>query len=150
MPDLQTHYQTSRYIQTNTYPVSPISTGCEGCAPYGLLAGADIIALGAVFAVATCGGPIIPYRGGRLDSWTAGPTGVPEPQQDIQTHTSQFQKSGFNPSEMIQLVACGHTLGGVRSTDFPALVPPGPNPVVPKFSNFDTSPSAATSFDNLV
>ncbi|KAF8236293.1 L-ascorbate oxidase [Tricholoma matsutake] len=106
----------------------------------------DIIALAAVFAVATCGGPVIPYRAGRSDSWTAGPPGVPVPQQDIQTLISMFQNSGFDSSEMIQLVACGHTLGGVRSTDFPELVPPGPNPAAPQFSNFDTS----SSYDNLV
>jgi len=111
-------------------------------------AGADIIAIGAVFAVASCGGPIIPFRGGRSDAWIAGPTGIPEAQQDIQTHTTMFQKSGFNPSEMVQLVACGHTLGGVRSTDSPALVPPGPNPDVPRFINFDDTPTAP--FDNQV
>ena len=149
-PDSQTHYRTSRCILINTSPVSPLSSDCVWRWPHTSIAGADIIALGAVFAVATCGGPIIPYRGGRLDAWTAGPSGVPEPQQDIQTHTSQFKSAGFNPSEMIQLVACGHTLGGVRSTDFPALVPPGPNPAVPQFANFDTSPTPATSFDNLV
>jgi Peroxidase len=143
----QTHYQTSRCIPINTYPVSPLFTDYERHSSYSALPGADIIALGAVFAVSTCGGPILPFRGGRSDAWTAGPSGVPEPQQDIQTHTSQFQNAGFNPSEMIQLVACGHTLGGVRSTDFPALVPPNPSSAVPQFGNFDTSP---TNFDNSV
>ena len=145
-PDSQTPCRTLRCILTNTSPASPLSINHEWRNPYSSIAGADIIAVGAVFAVATCGGPVISYQGGRLDAWNAGPSGVPEPQQDIQTHTSQFQNAGFNPSEMIQLVACGHTLGGVRSTDFPALVPPGPNPAVPQFSNFDTTPS----FDNLV
>ncbi|KAF8224178.1 hypothetical protein L208DRAFT_1513346 [Tricholoma matsutake] len=57
-----------------------------------------------------------------------------------------FQNSGFDSSEMIQLVACGHTLSGVQSTDFPELVPPGPNPATPQFSNFNTS----SSYNNLV
>jgi catalase (peroxidase I) len=131
------------------YRVSPPSYSYDWHNPDDSLAGADIIALGAVFAVATCGGPIIPYRGGRSDAWTAGPSGVPVPQQDIQSLTSSFQKSGFNPSEMIQLVACGHTLGGVRSTDFPELVPPGPNTAVPVFQDFD-APSTSASFNNLV
>jgi len=29
---------------------------------------------------------------------------------------------GFSPDEMIALVACGHTIGAVRSADFPTLV----------------------------
>ncbi|GLB34708.1 putative peroxidase family protein [Lyophyllum shimeji] len=107
---------------------------------------ADIIALGAVFGTATCGGPIIPYRGGRVDAWTAGPGGVPEPHQDLQTHKDMFTRAGFSTAEMIQLTACGHTLGGLRSTDFPNLVPPAPNTAVPNFANFDTT----TKFDNVV
>ncbi|KAG5638972.1 hypothetical protein H0H81_008192 [Sphagnurus paluster] len=107
---------------------------------------ADIISIGAVFAVSTCGGPIIPFRGGRIDTWIAGPSGVPEPQQDLQTHISMFSRQGFTTSEMIQLTACGHTMGGVRSTDFPALVPPSPNTVVPQFKDFDTT----RQFDNVV
>ncbi|RDB21102.1 hypothetical protein Hypma_011861 [Hypsizygus marmoreus] len=106
---------------------------------------ADIIALGAVLAVATCDGPVIPFRGGRVDTWTAGPTGVPVPQQDIQTHINLFKNAGFSVPEMIKLVACGHGVGGVRSTDFPDLVPPSSSSV-PNFINFDTTPK----FDNLV
>ncbi|KAF8077707.1 L-ascorbate oxidase [Lyophyllum atratum] len=108
---------------------------------------ADIIAIAAIFGVSTCGGPIIPFRGGRIDAWTAGPPGVPEPQQDLPTHQAMFARQGFSTSEMIQLVACGHTLGGVRSTDFPALVPPGPNVAIPQFGNFDTT---TQKFDNTV
>ncbi|KAF5381072.1 hypothetical protein D9615_004174 [Tricholomella constricta] len=107
---------------------------------------ADVIAIGAIFGVSTCGGPIIPFRGGRVDAWKAGPSGVPEPQQDLQTHKDMFTRQGFTTSEMIQLVACGHTMGGVRSTFFPALVPPGPDPLTPKIVNFDTT----TEFDNVV
>ncbi|KAG5645579.1 hypothetical protein DXG03_005717 [Asterophora parasitica] len=107
---------------------------------------ADIIAIGAVFAVSTCSGPIIPFRGGRIDAWQAGPSGVPEPQQDLQTHKDMFTRQGFTTSEMIQLTACGHTMGGVRSTDFPAMVPPGPDTLLPVFHDFDTT----TQFDNVV
>ncbi|KAG6856461.1 hypothetical protein H0H87_004321 [Tephrocybe sp. NHM501043] len=106
----------------------------------------DVIALGAIFGVATCGGPIIPFRGGRVDAWAAGPTGVPEPQQDLQTHKDMFSRAGFTTAEMIQLTTCGHTMGGVRSTDFPGLVPADPNSQKPVFANFDTT----TDFDNTV
>jgi len=47
---------------------------------------------------------------------------------------------------MITLVACGHTVGGVRSTDFPDLVPPGFNPDIPVIATFD--PTA--QFDHAV
>ena len=47
---------------------------------------------------------------------------------------------------MIQLVACGHTMGAVRSTDFPNLVAPNPSqPDIPNFDPFDTT---EMQFDN--
>jgi hypothetical protein len=62
------------------------------------------------------GGPKINFRGGRIDAKQAGPAGVPEPQDSLQSHTATFARTGFSATEMIQLVACGHTLGGVQST----------------------------------
>ncbi|KAJ7136023.1 heme peroxidase [Mycena epipterygia] len=88
----------------------------------------DIIAIGTVWAVATCSGPVIPLRGGRVDATVAGPQGVPDPGDSLQSLTDNFAKQGFNVSEMIQLVACGHTLGGVRYPDFPTVVAAGSNP----------------------
>ena len=85
--------------------------------------GADLIALGVVWGVASCGGPILPYRGGRVDATAAGRLGVPQPQEALAVQTERFRLQGFNATEMISLVACGHTLGGVRNTDFPSIVP---------------------------
>jgi catalase (peroxidase I) len=96
--------------------------------------------------VSTCGGSNIPFRGGRIDTWNAGAYGTPQPHQDISTLTQSFSNQGFNQSEMIKLVACGHTLGGVRSTDFPELVPPNPSSSAPVFDNFD----GTMQFDNIV
>ncbi|KAF8160659.1 heme peroxidase [Crassisporium funariophilum] len=108
---------------------------------------ADVIALGATLAVASCGGPIIPFRGGRVDASQAGPPGVPEPHQDLATHREKFRLQGFNPTEMIALVACGHTLGAVRSADFPNIVPPPNNTVdLPRLEHFDST----VAFDNTV
>lgn len=45
---------------------------------------------------------------------------------------------------MIKLVACGHTMGGVRSADFPDLVPANPASTVPVITDFDTT----DEFDN--
>ncbi|KAF5376339.1 hypothetical protein D9757_008666 [Collybiopsis confluens] len=102
---------------------------------------ADIIALGAVFAVAGCGGPTIPYRAGRVDVTEAGPATVPEPQQDLATHIESFRRQGFTQPEMIALVACGHTLGGVRQADFPEVVTD--NSTV--LRTFDTTPAFDTA-----
>ncbi|KAF8891279.1 heme peroxidase [Infundibulicybe gibba] len=115
--------------------------------PLALPQRSDLIALGAVLGVATCGGPIVPFRSGRMDVYTAGPTGTPEPQQDLATHTQMFKNQGFNSSEMIALIACGHTLGGVRAADFPQLVPNGGDTSTPDFKMFDSS---FKSFDNKV
>ncbi|KAJ8094267.1 hypothetical protein PM082_006806 [Marasmius tenuissimus] len=85
----------------------------------------DIIAMGTIFAYAHCGGPnhaSIPFRAGRVDAKSAGLPGVPEPQQDLQSHIESFRRQGFTQSEMIALVACGHTVGGVRKADFPTIV----------------------------
>jgi catalase (peroxidase I) len=62
------------------------------------------------------GGPKINFRGGRIDAKQPDPTGVPQPQDSLQSHTAAFVRAGFSAVEMIQLVACGHTLGGVQST----------------------------------
>ncbi|KAF8177799.1 heme peroxidase [Mycena galopus ATCC 62051] len=83
---------------------------------------ADVLAMGAINAVISCGGPIIPFRGGRIDATEAGPATVPQPQQDLTSHTAAFARQGFNATEMISLVACGHSLGGVRQVDFPLIV----------------------------
>ncbi|KAJ6495460.1 heme peroxidase [Mycena sanguinolenta] len=83
---------------------------------------ADIIAMGAINALIGCGGATIPFRGGRIDATEAGPETVPEPQQDLASHTAAFARQGFNETEMISLVACGHSLGGVRQADFPLVV----------------------------
>lgn len=85
----------------------------------------DLFALATVMAVGGCSGGkvIVPLKGGRVDAAGPGPSGVPEPQQDLQTHTASFAKQGFDTSEMIALVACGHTVGGVHGVDFPKIVP---------------------------
>ena len=103
---------------------------------------ADIIALGAVFAVVGCGGPVFPYSAGHIDATVAGPATVPEPQQDLATHIESFRQQGFNETEMIALVACGHTLGGVRQVDFPLIVTDTSIDV----DTFDTTPA----FDNTM
>jgi catalase (peroxidase I) len=109
--------------------------------------GADVIAIGAIMAVNTCGGPIIPLHGGRVDVWAAQSSdNTPVPEDPIQTLQESFRNMGFSATEMIALTACGHTIGGVRSSDFPQLVPPNTNYSVPVINDFDTT----TAFDNAM
>lgn len=89
---------------------------------------ADLIALGVYASVRSCGGPVIPVRGGRIDASGPGNTGVPQPEHSIEQYYEQFGRMGFSPEEMIQLTACGHTLGGVHDTEFPELVVAGEAP----------------------
>ena len=105
---------------------------------------ADIIALGLYAAVRSCSGPAVPFKSGRIDATEAGPVGVPLPQNSLFTFQNQFARVGFNATEMIQVVACGHTLGGVHASNFPQIVPPGsaPDDVV----HFDTT----TKFDEKI
>lgn len=105
--------------------------------------GSDVTAIGTAHAIAECGGPILSIRGGRIDAVAAGPAGVPEPHQDLASHTESFRRQGFTPSEMIALIACGHTLGNVHGEDFPEIVEPVPTDLV---RPFDTT----AEFDNTM
>ncbi|KAJ6483278.1 heme peroxidase [Mycena sanguinolenta] len=110
---------------------------------------ADVIAMGAINAVIACGGPVIPFRGGRIDATEAGPATVPEPQQDLASHIASFQAQGFNETEMIALVACGHSLGGVRQVDFPLIVTQDVSTGIQNFSStlgFDNTPLSVTEY----
>lgn len=105
---------------------------------------ADLIALGVYTSVRSCGGPAVPIRGGRKDASAKGATGVPLPQNSAVMFQQQFERMGFTKQEMIQLTACGHTLGGVHSTDFPELTPPGAK------NSEAPSDSTVAVFDNRV
>lgn len=78
---------------------------------------ADLLALSVVAAAAGCGGQKIPFRAGRIDAIMAGPPGVPKPEQSLESHRTTFHRAGFNDSDMIALVACGHTLGRVHGDE---------------------------------
>ncbi|KAI1810076.1 heme peroxidase [Poronia punctata] len=86
---------------------------------------ADLLALGVYYSVRSCSGPIVPIAAGRIDAKEAGPIGVPLPQNTAFTFEQQFARMGFNKTEMIQAVACGHSIGGVHETEFPQIVPVG-------------------------
>ncbi|KAJ6562439.1 heme peroxidase [Mycena capillaripes] len=88
---------------------------------------ADSLALAAVIAIenwwVASGGPEIAFRGGRVDALEPNTPGVPQPQQNLHSHIASFARQGFTQTEMIGLVACGHTFGGVQHEQFPHIVP---------------------------
>ncbi|KAL1746718.1 heme peroxidase [Schizophyllum fasciatum] len=88
---------------------------------------ADGLALLLVMAVENCGGPEVDFRGGRIDATEPNAAGVPEPDQDLDSHEAAFARQGFTPEEMIGLVACGHSIGSVQHADFPDQVPASPD-----------------------
>lgn len=90
---------------------------------------ADLVAVGLYQAVRGCGGPVVSVRTGRVDATGPGPVGVPEPTDPTPKLIGDFRRMGFTPEEMIQVVACGHTIGGVHSEEHPDIVPPGTTPV---------------------
>ncbi|KAF7346048.1 Peroxidase [Mycena sanguinolenta] len=106
----------------------------------------DVTAIGVVLATVGCGGPVVALRGGRIDASSAGPPGVPTPDQSLDDFIESFRKQGFTQEEMIALVACGHTVGGVHNPDFPTLVPPGNIQFEDNIVLFDGTPQ----FDNAI
>ncbi|KAF8180668.1 heme peroxidase [Mycena galopus ATCC 62051] len=112
---------------------------------------ADVVALGAVIAYAelrASGGPEIAFRGGRVDATEPNAPGVPQPQESLDSHIASFARQGFTQTEMIGLVACGHTFGGVQHVPFPDIVPELNDPnSTESVAHFDSS---FVNFDNNI
>ncbi|KAL5352183.1 hypothetical protein ACLOAV_002130 [Pseudogymnoascus australis] len=108
----------------------------------------DLLALSMYTAVRACGGPVVPIRAGRIDATQSGSTGVPQPENPTQTFVAQFLRMGFNTSEMIELTACGHTIGGVHAAQFPLIVAPGT--AKNEYALFDDATQAQSKFDHGV
>jgi hypothetical protein len=73
-----------------------------------------------------CGGPSIPFRAGRIDAEVGGPETVPEPHQDLASHTASFALQGFDITEMIgalphrPLKSPSHTAQALLHVDIPS------------------------------
>ena len=107
---------------------------------------ADLIALGVYTSVRACGGPIVSMKGGRIDATERGNSGVPQLQNSLFTFQQQFQRMGFTSTEMIALVACGHSLGAVHTANFPLIVPAGSTPG--GYQEFDSTGVDNPAFDS--
>ncbi|KAH6912833.1 heme peroxidase [Coprinopsis sp. MPI-PUGE-AT-0042] len=110
------------------------------------LSWADLLAAATAHAVATCGGPVLRMKGGRIDALQGGPSGLPQPHDGINQMLTNFDRMGFNKEDMIALVACGHTLGGVHHDTFPDFVDKNGDPAKPPHATNND----ATPFDNKV
>ncbi|KAJ9612204.1 hypothetical protein H2200_003801 [Cladophialophora chaetospira] len=106
---------------------------------------ADLINVGLYQAVRACGGPIVPVRAGRVDATWPGPVGVPQPTDPLPQMIGEFKRMGFSPEEMVQVVACGHSMGGVHSAEHPSIVPPRSTPL-----GVQDLDSTNATFDNTV
>ncbi|OAP57075.1 hypothetical protein AYL99_09188 [Fonsecaea erecta] len=106
---------------------------------------ADLVNVGLYQAVRACGGPIVPVRAGRVDATGPGPVGVPQPTDPIPQMIGEFRRMGFSPEEMIAMVACGHSIGGVHSAEHPDIVPPYTTPL-----GVQDLDSTNATFDNAV
>ncbi|KAJ4313780.1 hypothetical protein N0V84_009241 [Fusarium piperis] len=109
---------------------------------------ADLLAMSVIVSHGACGGTTkIPFRYGRIDAPEAGPFGVPEASTPLKTTLDRFKQAGYSREEMILLVSCGHTLGGVHSIDFPEISKGDTNPYNDTVTHFDSSPH---EFDNRI
>ncbi|KAF2799827.1 WSC domain-containing protein 2 [Melanomma pulvis-pyrius CBS 109.77] len=106
---------------------------------------ADIISMGVYTATRSCGGPVIPVRGGHVDATQGGSIGVPLPQNPISIFKTQFDRFGYNATEMIQFTACGHSLGGLHQVNFPDVINQGVFP-----NDYAVMDTTSTVFDNRV
>ncbi|KAJ7792458.1 heme peroxidase [Mycena leptocephala] len=101
-----------------------------------------------LFNSVSSGGPEIPFRGGRVDAAEPNNPGVPQPEQNLKTHIAAFARQGFSQTDMISLVACGHTFGGVQHEYFPDIVPELNDPnSTESVAHFD---STFVNFDNTL
>ncbi|KAG4423745.1 hypothetical protein IFR04_003170 [Cadophora malorum] len=107
---------------------------------------ADFIALGLAVSLLSCDPSqrMINLRAGRIDATKAGPTGVPKADDPFDKSNSTFAKAGFSTQEMIQSIACGHTIGAVHRRNHPEIVLDdevmGPDPEMDGADTFDSTP----------
>jgi hypothetical protein len=80
-----------------------------------------MLALGTVISSASCSGPILDYKGGRIDAVVGGASGVPEVDISADEYFDTMAKTGFNEQQAIQFLVCGHSIGSVHHSGFPEV-----------------------------
>jgi hypothetical protein len=85
-------------------------------------------------------------KAGRVDATVPGPFGVPTPSDFLNVTIAAFANAGFSQTDMIQAVACGHSIGSVHQVNFPDIVQSAISPTnTDGASHFD---STFDVFDN--
>jgi hypothetical protein len=97
----------------------------------------DLLASSLVMSVARCADMRVPQRLGHKDAAETGIKGVLEAHTDLNTTRKRFETASLNEVDVITLIACGHSIGGVHSVDHPEMVS-GPVSAENKAS-FDTT-----------
>lgn len=101
----------------------------------------DVIAAATYASTRSCSNISLAVRGGRVDATQAGPVGfVPQPQNAVGIFRNQFARMGLDDKGMIQIIACGHSIGGVHGADHPEITDSS-------IATFDTTPNV---LDNAV
>lgn len=84
---------------------------------------ADIIQLAGIVSIKHCGGPDIPFVGGRQDNLNPNPIVVsrlPDPKEPLAAVKAKFASQGLTPAEMLVLTTGGHSMGGRGNKFFDA------------------------------
>ncbi|KAK7403740.1 hypothetical protein QQX98_010479 [Neonectria punicea] len=109
---------------------------------------ADLLAMSVIASHSSCGGTTkISFCYGRVEAEEAGPAGVPETHTPLETMLARFATAGYSQEDMITMVACGHTLGGVHSVNNPQISIGDTNVYNDTVTHFDGSPN---QYDNTV
>jgi catalase (peroxidase I) len=87
-----------------------------------LTSAADLLALTLAISVARCGDIRVALRLGRKDATEASIEGVPEAHTDLDTTQKRFATISSDESEIVTLIACSHSIGGVHSVDYTDIV----------------------------
>ena len=101
-------------------------------------------------AVGACGGPHVEFRAGRIDATSAGGTGTPQPETDIQDTLTFASNAGFNTDDFIALTVCGHSMGGVHKAQFPQVFPDNYSGSLDGSDGRDDFDETDATFDNTV
>ena len=104
---------------------------------------ADLLALGGIVSVKHCGGPNIPFRGGRKDTASFDHSivnRIPDGNASLLTVKSVFKRMGLDPIDLAVLVTGSQSMGGVHGKISPMLTKE-------EFIPFDDTPGV---FDNHV
>ncbi|ORY44495.1 heme peroxidase [Rhizoclosmatium globosum] len=101
---------------------------------------ADVIALGGIITVATCGGPKIAFQTGRQDATAPNNINLlpSDPFQSVDAAAAAFARMGLSKLDMLVLTTGSHTLGGAHAAISPLLTSK-------TFAPFDKTPGV---FDN--